>query len=79
VSLKLDLASFRTENLNPHCFMNFRVIDQHGRVLDQSRDLAELRLKLKDTAAAAFRAAQIEGSMGGQLARAQCAGQTCAR
>ncbi|MEN3111823.1 ATP-dependent RNA helicase HrpA [Uliginosibacterium paludis] len=68
VSLKLDLASFRAENLNPHCFMNFRVIDQHGRVLDQSRDLAELRLKLKDTAAAAFRAAQIEGSMGAQLA-----------
>lgn len=68
VSLKLDMASFRAENLNPHCFMNFRVIDQHGRVMDQSRDLAELRLKLKDSAAAAFRAAQIEGSMGAQLA-----------
>lgn len=68
VSLKLDMASFRAENLNPHCFMNFRVIDQHGRIMDQSRDLAELRLKLKDSAAAAFRAAQIEGSMGAQLA-----------
>lgn len=76
VSLKLDLASFRTENLNPHCFMNFRVIDQHGRVLDQSRDLAELRLKLKDTAAAAFRAAQIEGSMGGQLAALNVQGRS---
>ena len=68
VSYKLDMASFRLENLNPHCFMNFRVIDQHGRVLDQSRDLAALRLSLKDMAAAAFRAAQIEGSLGGQLA-----------
>ncbi len=78
VSYKLDMASFRFENLNPHCFMNFRVIDQHGRVLDQSRDLAELRLKLKDTAAAAFRAAQIEGSMGAQLAALNVQGKETA-
>jgi ATP-dependent helicase HrpA len=76
VSYKLDMASFRLENLNPHCFMNFRVIDQHGRVLDQSRDLAELRLTLKDMAAAAFRAAQIEGSLGAQLAALNVAGKT---
>ncbi|KAF7600322.1 MAG: ATP-dependent RNA helicase HrpA [Candidatus Dactylopiibacterium carminicum] len=76
VSLKLDMASFRNENLNPHCFMNFRVIDQHGRVLDQSRDLAALRLSLKDSAAAAFRAAQIEGSMGAQLAALNVQGKT---
>jgi len=68
VSYKLDMASFRTENLNPHCFMNFRVIDQHGRVLEQSRDLAELRLHLREMAAAAFRVAQVEGSLGAQLA-----------
>ena len=73
VSYKLDMASFRTENLHPHCFMNFRVIDEHGRVLEQSRDLAELRLHLREMAAAAFRAAQIEGSLGGQLG-AQLAG-----
>ncbi|MDP5239567.1 ATP-dependent RNA helicase HrpA [Uliginosibacterium sp. 31-16] len=78
VSYKLDMASFRFENLNPHCFMNFRVIDQHGRVLDQSRDLAELRLKLKDMAAAAFRAAQIEGSMGAQLAALNVQGKETA-
>ncbi|MDQ7988640.1 MAG: ATP-dependent RNA helicase HrpA [Candidatus Dactylopiibacterium sp.] len=68
VSLKLELASFRVENLNPHCFMNFRVIDEHGRVLDQSRNLAELRTQLRDQVSAAFRAAQVEGSLGAQLA-----------
>lgn len=76
VSYKLDAASFRTENLNPHCFMNFRVIDQHGRVLEQSRDLAELRLHLREMAAAAFRAAQIEGSLGAQLASLKVQGKS---
>jgi ATP-dependent helicase HrpA len=68
VSLKLEMASFRAENLNAHFFMNFRVIDLHGRVLGQSRNLAELRLQLKDQIAEAFRAAQVEGSLGAQLA-----------
>lgn len=68
VSLQLPLESFRTENLNPHCFMNFRVIDEHGRVLGQSRNLMELRTRLKDQVAAAFRAGLVEGSMGAQLA-----------
>ncbi|GAB2884359.1 ATP-dependent RNA helicase HrpA [Uliginosibacterium flavum] len=75
VSYKLDMASFRTENLNPHCFMNFRVIDEHGRVLEQSRDLAELRLHLREMAAAAFRAAQVAGSLGAQLAALNVAGK----
>ena len=43
MSLKLPMESFRPENLNPHCFMNFRVQDEHGRILGQSRNLAELR------------------------------------
>lgn len=68
VSLKLELASFRPENLNAHFFMNFRVIDEYGRVLGQSRNLTELRMQLKDEVAQAFRAAQVEGSMGAQLA-----------
>src|SRR5690606_23076596 len=35
VSLKLPLEAFRPENLRPHAAMNFRVIDEHGRVLGQ--------------------------------------------
>ena len=59
VSLKLPLESFRPENLNPHCFMNFRVVDAHGRVMAQSRNLAELRGRFHGQIAAAFEAAQV--------------------
>ncbi len=75
VSLKLPLESFRPENLNPHCFMNFRVIDEHGRVLGMSRNLPELRARLKDQVQAAFKAAQVPGSMGAQLAALKVAGK----
>ncbi|MCL2658008.1 MAG: ATP-dependent RNA helicase HrpA [Betaproteobacteria bacterium] len=68
VSLKLPQESFRLENLNPHCFMNFRVIDEHGRVLGMSRNLPELRARLRDQVQAAFKAAQTPGSLGAQLA-----------
>ncbi len=57
VQLKLPLESFRPENLNPHCFMNFRVLDPHGRVMGQSRNLAELRGRFQKQVAAAFEAA----------------------
>ena len=59
VSLKLPLESFRPENLNPHCFMNFRVVDEHGRVMGQSRNLSELRARFHGQIAAAFKAAQL--------------------
>ncbi|NMG77514.1 ATP-dependent RNA helicase HrpA [Aromatoleum diolicum] len=69
VSLKLPMESFRPENLNPHCFMNFRVIDEHGRVLGQSRNLAELRTRLREQVAERFRSARIalpEADVGAQ-------------
>ena len=59
VSLKLPMESFRPENLNPHCFMNFRVQDEHGRILGQSRNLAELRTRFRDQVAARFQSARI--------------------
>ena len=59
VSLKLPMESFRRENLRPHCFMNFRVVDEHGRVMAQSRNLAELRARFHGQIAAAFRAASL--------------------
>ncbi|HRQ46358.1 MAG TPA: ATP-dependent RNA helicase HrpA [Rhodocyclaceae bacterium] len=59
VSLKLPLESFRPENLKPHCFMNFRVVDEHGRVLGQSRDLGDLRARLGKQATDRIKAAQI--------------------
>ncbi len=59
VSLKLPQESFRQENLKPHCFMNFRLIDEHGRVLGQSRNLAELRARHGRQVAEHFRNAQV--------------------
>jgi ATP-dependent helicase HrpA len=59
VSLKLPMESFRPENLPAHAFMNFRVVDEHGRVLGQSRNLAELRTRLRDQVAERFSAARI--------------------
>jgi ATP-dependent helicase HrpA len=61
VQLKLPLESFRTENLKPHCFMNFRLIDEHGRMLGQSRNLAELRTRFREQVAARFSMAKIGG------------------
>ncbi len=60
VSLKLPVESFRSENLHAHCFMNFRVIDEHGRVLGQSRNLSELRARFHGSIAAAFEQARIK-------------------
>ena len=36
-------ADFRPENLPPHSFMNFRLLDQHGRQLELDRHLGQLR------------------------------------
>ena len=60
VQLKLPLESFRPENLPPHSLMNFRVIDEHGRVLAQSRSLNELRTRFKREIQAHFENAQIK-------------------
>jgi ATP-dependent helicase HrpA len=43
VQLKLPIDAFRGENLPVHFAMNFRLVDEHGRLLGQSRNLAELR------------------------------------
>ncbi len=67
VQLKLPLESFRAENLKAHCFMNFRVFDEHGRVMGQSRNLAELRARFREQVAARFNAAKIGGALAGAL------------
>ncbi len=46
--LKLDVkqADFKQEALPAHLFMNFKVIDEHGRQLAMGRNLAQLRAEL---------------------------------
>jgi ATP-dependent helicase HrpA len=39
-------ADFKLETLAPHLFMNFKVIDEHGRQLAMGRNLAQLRAEL---------------------------------
>jgi ATP-dependent helicase HrpA len=63
VSLKLPQETLRSENLAAHFFMNFRVIDEHGRVLGQSRDLAELRSQLGGKVENAFAAAALKAGL----------------
>jgi len=41
--LQLLLTDFKVETLAAHHFMNYRVIDEHGRMLDAGRNLAHLR------------------------------------
>jgi ATP-dependent helicase HrpA len=66
VHLKLPLESFRPENLQAHCFMNFRVIDEHGRTLGQSRQLGQLRTRLKEQVAAKFETALVDSTASGK-------------
>ncbi|BCF88048.1 ATP-dependent helicase [Paraburkholderia largidicola] len=39
-------SDFKLETLAPHLFMNFKVIDEHGRQLAMGRNLAQLRAEL---------------------------------
>lgn len=39
-------SDFKLETLPPHLFMNFKVIDEHGRQLAMGRNLAQLRSEL---------------------------------
>ncbi len=47
---------FKLDQLPPHLFMNFRVVDEHGRQLGMGRDLAGLKAELGGQARTAFQA-----------------------
>jgi ATP-dependent helicase HrpA len=52
--LPIVLTDFKSEMLPAHCFMNYRVIDEHGRMLDVGRNLAALRSEFGAQAQASF-------------------------
>jgi ATP-dependent helicase HrpA len=54
--LAVQRNDFKLEQLPPHLFMNFRVLDEHGRQLAQGRDLASLKAELGSQARSAFQA-----------------------
>jgi len=60
MQLKLPLDAFRAEMAPPHFFMNFRAVDEHGRMLGQSRDLAALRARFARQIEQRFARAEVK-------------------
>jgi ATP-dependent helicase HrpA len=49
-------ADIKVDMLSPHMFMNFRVVDEHGRVMGQGRNLGALKAQWGKEARGAFQA-----------------------
>ncbi|MEQ1630213.1 MAG: DUF3418 domain-containing protein, partial [Gallionella sp.] len=60
--LDTPLDAFRLEQLPPHLYMNFRVLDEHGRQLGMSRNFAQLYSELAPRAAPVIVAATKQSS-----------------
>ncbi len=54
--LAIQRNDFKLEQVPPHLFMNFRVVDEHGRQLAMGRNLASLKAELGGQARSAFQA-----------------------
>ncbi len=54
LNLAVPLDAFRQEMLPAHLSMNFRIVDEHGRQLATSRNLAQLRAELGQKAGDQF-------------------------
>ena len=54
--LAVQRNDFKLDQLPPHLFMNFRVVDAHGRQLGMGRHLAALKAELGGQARTAFQA-----------------------
>ncbi len=57
--LPLQRADFKLDMLQPHLFMNLRVVDEHGRQLGMGRHLAALKAELGAQARSAFQALAV--------------------
>ena len=55
-SLDVVRADIKVDMLTPHFFMNFRVVDEHGRQLGQGRNLGALKAEWGKQARGAFQA-----------------------
>jgi ATP-dependent helicase HrpA len=55
-SLDIKRTDFKLDMLSAHFFMNFRVVDEHGRQLGQGRNLGALKAELGSRARGAFQA-----------------------
>ena len=55
-SLDIKRADFKLDTLSPHLFMNFRVVDEHGRQMGTGRSLGALKAEFGAQARGAFQA-----------------------
>jgi ATP-dependent helicase HrpA len=55
-SVDVARADIKADMLTPHFFMNFRVVDEHGRQMGHSRNLGALKAELGAQARGAFQA-----------------------
>ena len=70
-SLDVKRADFKLDMLSPHLFMNFRIVDEHGRQLGQGRNLGALKAEWGAKARGAFQAlAGLKLSSNAQMAKA---------
>jgi ATP-dependent helicase HrpA len=57
--LDVKIADFKCEQLQPHHFMNLRVVDEHGRQLGAGRHIAALKAEWGAQARSAFQALAV--------------------
>ncbi|ABE31441.1 ATP-dependent helicase HrpA [Paraburkholderia xenovorans LB400] len=76
-------SDFKLETLPPHLFMNFKIVDEHGRQLAMGRNLSQLRAELggqaqqhfQKIASSAAGAALADAGGGGVATPSQASGQ----
>ena len=54
LAIRVAVTDFKPETLPPHLFMNFRVVDEHGRMLSAGRNLSQLKAEHAPAAQASF-------------------------
>lgn len=65
------LSDFRIETLPPHHFMNFKLIDEHGRQLDMQRSLSALKAEWGKKAQESFKSSAVVEQVRVQVGGAQ--------
>ncbi len=65
--IAMKQSDFKLETLPPHLFMNFKVVDEHGRQLAMGRNLAQLRAELGGQAQQHFQQIAAASAAGAAL------------
>ena len=67
-AVDIQRGDFKLDMLPPHLFMNFKVVDEHGRQMGAGRNLAALKAELGAQARGAFASLAALSSMATQVA-----------